>query len=248
MPINTHRDWDFRDPLVLVGFPSQGLVGAIVASYLVPKLDMQLVATLDSPHLPPVASIREGRAHSPVQIFASTVRCGIEGNCDQLVVVRSDAAPPAQHVDEIADEVIEYTDEIGGDLIVTLEGAPTSSEADHVFAVPNLVTDVDLDDIGAERFPDGALSGFSASLLTQGNTSEASVLCLFTTVQEELPDAEAAARLVDVADQLVPGIRMEPEPLREEARKFEENLRAALAEQEKAQQDMPEERTSMMYG
>lgn len=248
MPINQHREWDFQDPLVLVGFPSQGLVGAIVASYLVPKLDMELVATLDSPSLPPVASIREGRAHSPVQIFASTVRCGIQGNCDQLVVVRSDAAPPVQHVDEIADEIIEYADDIGGELIVTLEGAPSSSGAEHVYAVPNLVTDVDTEEIGAEVFPDGALSGFSASLLTEGNSLAKSVLCLFTAVQEDMPDAEAAARLVDVADDLVPGIRMEPEPLREEARKFERDLRAALEEQEKSQQGMPEERTSMMYG
>jgi uncharacterized protein len=248
MPVNKHRDWDFQDPLVLVGFPSQGLVGAIVASYLVPKLDMELVATLDSPHLPPVASIRGGRAHSPVQIFASTVRCGINGNCDQLVVIRSDAAPPAEHADELSDDVIDYTEAIGGDLIVTLEGAPTSSEADDVYAVPNLITDVDTDEVGAEPFPDGALSGFSASLLTEGNTRERAVLCLFTAVQEDLPDADAAARLVDVADDLVPGIRMEPEPLREEARKFERDLRAALEEQEKSQGDLPGERTSMMYG
>lgn len=248
MPINTHRDWEFEDPLVLVGFPSQGLVGAIVASYLVPKLDMELVATLDSPYLPPVASIREGRALSPVQIFASTVRCGVDGDCDQLVVVRSDAAPPGQHADELSDEVIDYTREIGGDLIVTLEGAPTSSANENVYAVPNLITEVDTDHIGAEVFPDGALSGFSASLLTEGNTREHPVLCLFTPVQEEMPDAEAASRLVDVADELVPGIRMEPEPLAEEARKFEESLRAALEEQERSQRDMPEERTSMMYG
>jgi predicted ATP-grasp superfamily ATP-dependent carboligase len=248
MPINKHRDWDLQDPLVLVGFPSQGLVGAIVASYLVPKLDMQLVATLDHPTMPPVASIREGRAHSPVQIFASTVRCGINGNCDQLVVIRSDAAPPTEHVDEISDEILEYADQIGGDLVVTLEGAPTSSESDHVFAVPNLVADVDTSEIGAESFPDGALSGFSASLLTEGNSRQQHVLCLFTTVQEDMPDAEAASRLVDVADDLVPGIRMDPEPLREEARKFERNLRAALEEQERSQEDMPSERTSMMYG
>ncbi len=248
MTINTYRDWDFQDPLVLVGFPSQGLVGAIVASYLVPKLEMELVATVDHVHLPPIASVRGGRAHSPVQIFASTVRCGIDGDCDQLVVVRSDAAPPAQHADDLADEIIDYTDEIGGELIVTLEGAPTSSGGEHVYAVPNLVTDVDTDQIGAEPFPDGALSGFSASLLTEGNALSKSVLCLFTAVAEDMPDAEAASRLVDVADGLVPGIRMEPEPLAEEARKFERNLRAALEEQEKSRQDMPEERTSMMYG
>lgn len=247
MTVNVHREWGFQDPLVLVGFPSQGLVGAIVASYLVPRLEMQLVATMDTDHMPPVASVRDGRAHAPVQVFASTTRCGIDGDCDQLVVIRSDAAPPPQHADELADLVIEYTREIGGDLLVTLEGAPSSGGSEEVFAVPNLAGDVDLDAIDAEPFPDGALSGFSASLLTQGNTRDHSVLCLFTAVNEELPDAEAAARLVAVADGLVPGIRMEPEPLRERAREFEDQLRAALEEQQRSMEDLPQDKSSMMY-
>lgn len=248
MTIISHREWDFEDPLVLVGFPSQGLVGAILASYLVPKLDMQLVATMDSEHLPPVASIREGRAHSPVQVFASTVRCGLNGECDQLVVVRSDAAPPPEHASDLAGEVVDYTKEIGGDLIVTLEGAPMPEEEETVFAVPNLVSEAPIGQIDAQPFPDGSLSGFSASLLTEGNAQAHPVLCLFTNVHEEMPDADAAARLVDVADELVPGIRMEPEPLREQARKFEENLRAALDEQEKSMDGTPQDQSSMMYG
>lgn len=247
MTVNVHRDWDFEDPLVLVGFPSQGLVGAIVASYLVPKLEMQLVATLDSKHLPPVASVRKGRAHSPIQVFASTQRCGLDGECDQLVVIRSDAAPPAQHADEIAGLILDYVAGIDATQTVTLEGAPMSEGAEQVFAVPNLVGDVNLDEIDAAPFPDGSLSGFSASLLVKGNSVEEEVLCLFTGVNEEMPDAEAAARLVDVADKLVPGIRMEPEPLREQAREFEKDLRAALEEQERSMEGMPKDESSMMY-
>lgn len=245
MTIHPHRDWEFDDPLVLVGFPSQGLVGAIVASYLVPKLDMQLVASMDSPHLPPVASIREGRALSPVQIFASTTRCGLDGSCDQLVVVRSDAAPPSEHVDSISAEILAYADEITAETVVTLEGAPTSNGTDDVFAVPNLVAEVDHDELGSEVFPDGALSGFSASILVEGNNHQKPVLCLFTGVHEEMPDAEAAARLVEVADALVPGITMDPEPLMERAKNYEAQLRAALKEQERSMESMPEERQIM---
>lgn len=245
MSILPTREWEFDDPMVLVGFPSQGLVGAIVASYLVPKLDMQLVATMDSPHLPPVASVREGRAVSPVQIFASTTRCGLDGGCDQLVVVRSDAQAPTQHVNKICREVLAYADEIGAELAVTLEGAPISDGVDDVFGVPNLQCDIDVEEVGATVFPDGSISGFSAALLTEGNSAHKPVLCLFTGVQEEMPDAEAAARLVEVADVLVPGIKMEPEPLMERAQAYEEELRAALKEQERAE-GMGQER-SIMY-
>ncbi len=244
MSILATREWEFDDPMVLVGFPSQGLVGAIVASYLVPKLDMELVATMDSPHLPPVASVRGGRAVSPVQIFASTTRCGLDGSCDQLVVVRSDAAPPAQNVDEICREILGYADSIGADTVLTLEGAPTSNGTDDVFAVPNLHCSIDHDSVGATAFPDGSISGFSAALLTEGNTGHKPVLCLFTGVHEELPDAEAAGRLVEVADTLVPGIKMDPEPLMERAQAYEDELRAALKEQERS---MGEQDRTMMY-
>lgn len=247
MSIRPTREWEFDDPMVLCGFPSQGLVGAIVASYLVPKLDMELVATMDSPHLPPVASVREGRAVSPIQIFASTTRCGLDGSCDQLVVIRSDAAPPPQHVDEICREILGYADEIGADTLLTLEGAPADEGVEEVFAVPNLHSEIEHEAVGAQPFPDGSISGFSASLLTEANTSGHPVLCLFTGVEEEMPDAEAAARLVGVADTLVPGIKMESKALMERAKNFEADLQQALAEQQRSMEG-PEDRSSMMYG
>lgn len=248
MTITSTRDWDFNAPMILVGFPSQGLVGAIVASYLVPKLDMEMVATMDSPHLPPVASVREGSAVSPVQIFASTTRCGIDGGCDQLIVIRSDAAPPPEHVDTINREILAYADEIGADTLLTLEGAPTqmNQEDEHVFAVPNLHYDVDYDAIPAEPFPDGSISGFSASLLTEANRANHPVLCLFTAVQENRPDASAAARLIQTADVLVPGIKMEPKPFMEQAKAYEEDLKEALQEQQRSMKDS--EDTVRMYG
>lgn len=246
MPVQPTREWSFDNPMVLCGFPSQGLVGAIVASYLVPKLEMELVATIDNEHLPPVASVREGRAVGPVQVFASTTRCGLDGSCDQLVVIRSDAAPPAEHVDEICDEILEYVDEIGAETVLTLEGAPTGGDLEEVFAVPNLHCEIDHDAVGAEAFPDGSISGFSASLLTEGNAMDTPVLCLFTGVDEEMPDAEAAARLVGVADVLVPGIKMESKALMERAKRYEEDLRKAMADQ--ASMSGPEDRSAMMYG
>ena len=121
MTIVPQRDWDFERPLVLVGFPTPGMVGAVAASYLIPTLGMRLVATMESPHLPPVASIRKGRAIAPVQIFASQTRC-FDERCSQLVIVRSDAAPDPEHVNDIATELLDWCTSVGAGLIVALEG------------------------------------------------------------------------------------------------------------------------------
>jgi uncharacterized protein len=243
MAIVSHREWDFQEPMLLVGFPSRGLVGAIVASYLVPHLKMELVATMDSPNFPPVASVRDGKALSPVQFYASRQQCGPDGRCSQLVVIRSDAAPDPWYTDEIADEILDYAERIGCKLIVTLEGSDHVAEG-SVFAVTNLVSDVDVRKLGAEPFTEGSLTGVSAPLLTHGNGRGIAGVCLFTGVRDEVPDAQAAARLVQVADLLVPGIVIDTDRLVEQAKRFEKKLRAAIAEQHKAG-ERPEERYIM---
>lgn len=243
MPVVSHREWVYEDPLVVVGFPSQGLVGAIVASYAVPRLDMQLVASMDSPRFPPVASVRDGSAMSPVQFFASAQQCGLDGECSQLVVVRSDAQPTAETSDEIANEILTWAETVDAERVVSLEGAPLKDGSEDVFAVPNLCCSVDVERLGAKIFPDGAVSGLSASLLVEGNNRDMGVVTLFTGVDEEMPDASAAARLVTVVDKLVPGIVMDPEPLEEKAKAFEAQLRQSLEEQQKAT-----DASKMMYG
>ncbi len=239
----SHREWEYEDPLVVVGFPSQGLVGAIVASYAVPRLDMKLVASMDSPRFPPVASVRDGSAMSPVQFFASAQQCGLDGECSQLVVVRSDAQPTAETSDEIAQEILTWAEAVGAERVICLEGAPLEDGSDEVFAVPNLCCTIDFERLGAKPFPDGAISGLSASVLVEGNTRDMGVVTLFTSVDEELPDAAAAARLVAVVDKLVPGIVMDPEPLEEQAKALEDQLKRSLSEQEKAT-----DASKMMYG
>lgn len=243
MPIISHREWTFEDPLVVVGFPSQGLVGAIVASHAVPHLEMELVASMDHPGFPPIASVRDGAALSPVQFFASTLRCGLDSECSQLVVIRSDAKPSPEQSDEIAQEILTWAAEIGAERVVSLEGAQTGGESEDVFAVPNLCCQVDFERLGARPFPDGAMSGLSASLLTEGNANQMGVITLFTGVAEDRADAAAAARLVEVVDLLVPGVKMEPGPLAEKAQEHETKLRASLEEQERATDG-----SKMMYG
>lgn len=246
MPLVPHRDWEFHDPLVLVGFPSQGLVGSVAASFLIPKIDMELVASLDSDHLPPVASIRGGRAVSPVQVYASTYRCGLDGDCDQLVVLRADAAPETKKASALTREILEWTREIGASLVVPLEGASPDLETKDVFAIQNLAADIDLDPLEVSQASEGGLGGFAASLLVQGNSLDVPVLCLYTAASEDQADADAAARLVENVDHLVPGIAMDPEPLRKRARELQDDLRKNMDQQRKDLERV-EDASSIMY-
>src|ERR1051326_3261346 len=81
---------DLAGSLVVVGMPSMGMVGSIAANVLVSQLAMRLVGAWQSDDLPPVASVGDGIAASPVQVWATELVCGIDGKCDRLVVVKSD--------------------------------------------------------------------------------------------------------------------------------------------------------------
>lgn len=62
-----------RDPIAIVGFPSVGLVGSIVSSYLTRDLKLPVVAGVSSADLPPYTLIQNGTAYPPIRIYAGAV-------------------------------------------------------------------------------------------------------------------------------------------------------------------------------
>lgn len=58
-----------QDSMLLVGFPSAGLVGAFAISYLVNDLKMQRSGELDIGKDTPSYNVIEGNVYGPVQIY-----------------------------------------------------------------------------------------------------------------------------------------------------------------------------------
>ena len=58
------------NPIVVEGFPSVGLVGAIATEYLATKLNMELVGFIKSKKLPPIALIKDGTPIAPIRIYS----------------------------------------------------------------------------------------------------------------------------------------------------------------------------------
>lgn len=228
MPIMPNAYWPHDRPLVLVAFPSHGLVGPIAANFLVQSLNMQLVATMESPHFPPVATIQDGRALPPVQFYAAKRDC-FDGRAGEIIVVRSDVPVPSQHAAEIATEVLAWAKSVGSQLILLIEGAPGPNIGTDVYAVPNTAGQPEVGPLGAKQPPEGAIGGFPAALLVQGDKAQLPVVCLFTGATQGSPDAAAAARLVEVVDTLVPGITMDHTAILQRATDLEGALKDELA-------------------
>src|SRR5512133_1850850 len=84
------EEMNIRGSYVLDGFPSIGLVGSIVANYLVTQLKLRQIAVVDSDNFPTISTIKNGTPNSPVRVYAGSVN----GNGDRLVVFVSEFQPP----------------------------------------------------------------------------------------------------------------------------------------------------------
>ena len=72
MDIIEIEEMNIRGAYVIDGFPSVGLVGSIVANYLVTSLNLRQIAVVDSDHFPTVSTIKNGVPHSPVRVYGGS--------------------------------------------------------------------------------------------------------------------------------------------------------------------------------
>ena len=72
------REESLKGAMMVVGFPTHGLVGSVAASYLVHSLDMTQVAYMISEQFPPTVIREEGVVGAPVRLYASKLVCGVD--------------------------------------------------------------------------------------------------------------------------------------------------------------------------
>ncbi|MGI0151561.1 MAG: PAC2 family protein, partial [Thermoplasmata archaeon] len=122
------RDESLKGAMMIVGFPTHGLVGSVAASYLVHTLDMSTVAYAMSEDFPPTVIMEEGIVSAPVRIYASKVVCGPDRRCDQLVVGLSDIQPSPEMLNRLSRSLLDWAEAKGIQLVVAIEGQPLEDE------------------------------------------------------------------------------------------------------------------------
>lgn len=228
------RDESLKGAMMVVGFPTHGLVGSVAASYLVHTLDMSTVAYAMSEAFPPTVIMEEGIVSAPVRIYASKLVCGPDRRCDQLVVGLSDIQPAPEMLNRLSRALLDWAEAKGIQLVVAVEGQPLEDEsavADaRVVAMTNRAAASLLDRYGFER-ANGVVTGFSGGLMLAAIGRPMPVMCLVAQAHKEFPDARAAAKVIESVNPLVPMLLLDTKPLREKARQIETQVRRSLAQQ-----------------
>jgi len=230
------RDEPLHGAMMVIGFPTHGLVGSVAASYLVHALEMSPVAYMTSESFPPTVIMEEGVVSAPVRFYASKLVCGVDRSCEQLVVAISDIQPPVEVLSALSRQLLDWAEAKGIQLLVVVEGQPVD-EAVHgdarVVAMANRAAAPLLAKYGFSA-ANGVVTGFAGGLLLAAIGRPIPVLCLVAQAHKDYPDARAAAKVIETVNPLVPLLVLNTKPLREKAEQIEAEVRHSLQLQEKA--------------
>ena len=227
--MRTFKEVDLKDGTILVALPSVGLVSTIAATYMISALEMDQIVAVDSDEFPPLSMVYGHKPKFPVRVYAATK--------EKIACFISEVPLPGRTHRPLARRLLEWARAQGVSRIVCLEGLPipgehTDAELD-VWAVGS--TDAANEEIaaaGLHMLETGMVSGVTGVLLNEGRWARQGVIALLAEARPFMPDALAAARLVQAADELLPGVEIDLAPLLKEAKELEAHLQT-LKEQAK---------------
>src|SRR5579863_2716613 len=230
------RDESLQGAMMVVGFPTHGLVGSVAASYLVHTLDMTSVAYMVSESFPPTVIMEEGVVSAPVRMYASKLVCGPDRSCQQLVVAISDIQPPAELLNRMAQALLDWAAEKGIKLVIAVEGQPVDDEVRgdaRIVAMANRAAAPLLPKYSFNP-ANGVVTGFAGGLLLSAIGRQTPCLCIVAQAHKDYPDARAAAKVIETINPLVPLILLDTRPLREKAKQIEAEVRKNLDKQKQS--------------
>jgi uncharacterized protein len=235
--------------MVVIGFPSIGLVSSIATNYIVKQMKLEKVASIVSDEFPPYSIVHEGEVLPPMRIHAGSRICDEKGEkCEHLVVITSEFMPAPNLLRPLVDLIIDWSRKNDANTVMALEGMNMGEnpEQKEILAVATgerckkmLTT------YGLKEFNEGMVSGLSGVLLSEGDRLGQDVICLLGPARMDYPDARGAARLLEQVAKMLPELKLDPEPLFKEAETVEKELRANLEKLRPAPRRTDE---SLLYG
>lgn len=237
--IRPFKQMDLTDGVVIEGFPSVGLVTTIAATYLISSLKLDQIAAMDSAWFPPVSMIYAEKPKFPARIYANALH--------KIAVCLSEFTPPIYLDRFIARSILSWAQEQKCSLVISPCGVPVLEEHAGKRPEPPLIHGVGTTERTRQKLKEadihllefGAVPGVSGALLNEGRWNKLDVVALLVEAYETIPDARAAAAVVEAIDRLLPQIELDVSPLYSEAERIESRLKAIREQAKPVENPMP---------
>ncbi|MGB0856028.1 MAG: proteasome assembly chaperone family protein [Nitrosopumilus sp.] len=171
---------------LLVGFPSNGLVGTFSVSYLIHHLKMKQIEEIDVPGLPSTLFVEGGEILGPIRAY----------NKNNIFVAISDVPFDQYLAEEFAIAIQKFCKDNQIKKIVIVSGMKTVNQQKDAPKIYGLATHSVLDKILYEneipKFLDGSIFGTDAAIISVFRKTDIPVLMLYAECHPFFPDPEAS--------------------------------------------------------
>ena len=181
---------DTNEKTLLVGFPSNGLVGTFSISYLIHYLKMKQIGDIEIPDLPATLFVEGGEILVPIRVY----------NKNNLFIIISDIPFNEYLAGKFALAINEFCKNNAIKKVVIVGGMETINQQNKSPKIYGLVTHTVLDDIlyknQIPKFLDGSIFGTDASIISVFRKTKIPVLVLYAECHPFFPDPEAAISII----------------------------------------------------
>ena len=226
--IHQTTEKNLKGSTFICGLPGVGLVGNIVANFLINNLKLEQIGIIDGYNFPSISVVKDGVPNHPMRLYAGEQVCN-NGKCNQIVICVSDFVPPTALTKDLVNCIFDWAKDEGCTSFITGEGFSTSPNNDEKASIVYGITSTEaskdwISDAKVTPFEFGTIGGFTGVMLNEGRLRSLNVLGLLAEVEEDIPDARAASKIIEAIDKLLLEIDLDPKPLLEEAASLEKEL------------------------
>lgn len=229
-----------QENILLVGFPSNGLVGTFSISYLVHYLGMKQIGEIDHPDLPPTLFVEDGEILAPIRIYKK----------DNLFVIMSDLPFDPYRAYDFSESILQYCKSNDIKKIIIVSGMETINREPNTPKIYGLVTHQSLEEIlydnQISKFLSGSIFGTDAAIITVFRKSKVPALILYAECHPFFPDPEASILAITTLAKVLnvkvdtTDIKKRMERLRIQHRNLMEETIRALQQQQQDKTRVPQ--------
>src|SRR3989344_5395363 len=214
-----------KNVTIVEGFPGFGLIGTIAIEFLMDHLDTEKIGIIEMDEIPAMIAIHYNKKYNLVLVHAINIGKNLGW--------------------KLAEVIEELARELSAKEVISLEGVGSPNPGSRVFyysTSPNAASKK----LSAAASPlsEGIIVGVTGALLARSN--KVPIVAFFAEAQSGLPDSRAAAEIIKALDSYT-GLDVDPKPLLNQAKEFEQKLKGILQKSGKAE-ELQEEKRENYFG
>ncbi len=223
-----------KNPVIIEGFPSFGLVGSIATEFLIQHLKAEKIGSVTGDELMPITAVHDGQVIEPLGLYYSKKY--------NIVIVHALAGTNGLEW-KISDMLMELSTMLNAKELISIEGIASRTGAGNVFYYTDFEKNKKkLESSGIKPLKEGIVMGVTGALISRAKGKT----CFFVESDVQLADSMAAAKIIETLDNYL-GLKVDPKPLLAAAKEFEAKLKGILEQSKHAVAAKEEREENLNY-